>query len=584
MLRMNAASAHPPVVILLAIVPGSAMVPAMRKHVLVGMLAGLSASLALAVEELPDVEAAIPPPVKALGVPAMMDFPGGIKMAVSAATDDAQAHCNQGLNHLHGGWEFEASRHFAVAMREDPECLLAHWGMIMCLLNPTPETGPARNAATDRLLYLVDHGKGTELERGYAYSLMKYIESGPAGAATAFHKVAGKFPNELQAGVFAALFGRGGYDDSGDATPDQQAAEKSLHDIIANNPLSPVPLNALLVIRAEGPDLTDSLESARKLCRMVPDYGPFLHLLGHCEWRCGNHLAAAAAFGRAAELFKAWMKEQKAGVADCPEWAKAECYRIVALASHGDFDTACAAATKLAATPLPADRPASPGSRFLQWDGKSLPARLLLAQAKHGYANEALRSLPKPDEMKALHQHSLAYWWLDGLRLYLDAQRLIEAKDLAGARDVVNALSQHGEAMANTQNAAAASGERSSWNRAFRALEVLASDARGRLAMAGPENQRGIAYNWFSAAADRQHPAPMLCPPMVLTPMAIRLGEFHLASQQAADAIDSYQRALADFPNHLAALAGLQRAYEAAANPTEAAATARKIQELINDP
>lgn len=559
------------------------MVPVMRKHMLVGMLAGLSAALALAVEELPNVEAAIPPPVKALGLPAMMDFPGGIRMAVSAATDEAQAHCNQGLNHLHGGWEFEASRHFAAAMREDPECLLAHWGMIMCLLNSTPETGPARNAATDRLLYLVDQGKGTELERGYAYSLMKYIENGPAGGAAAFRKVAGNFPNDLQAGVFAALFGRGGYDDTGDATPDQQEAENNLRQIIAKNPLSPVPLNALLVIRAEGPDLADSLESARKLCRMVPDYGPFLHLLGHCEWRCGHHAAAAAAFARAAELFQAWMKENKVGVADCPEWARAECYRIVALASQGDFAAACAAATKLAATPLPTDRPASPGSRFLQWDAKTLPARLLLQQGKHGYANEALRSLPKPDEMKALHQHSLAYWWIDGLRLYLDAQRLIEAKDLAGARDVVNAITQHGEAMTKTQSAAATSGERSPWNRAFHALEVLASDARGRLAMAGPENQRGIAYNWFSSAADRQHPAPMLCPPMVLTPMAIRLGDFHLANHQPADAIDAYQRALAAFPNDLSALAGLKRAYEAAANPTEAAAIARKIEEVISD-
>ena len=556
------------------------MVAPMRNHLLVGLLAGLAAGLALAAEELPDVEAAIPAPVKALGEPAMMEFPGGINMAVTAATDETQAHCNQGLNHLHGGWEFEASRHFAAAMREDPECLLAHWGMIMCLLNSTPETGPARNAATDRLLYLVDQGKGTELERGYAYGLMKYIESGPADGTAAFRKVAANFPNDLQAGVFAALFGRGGYDESGDATPDQQTSETSLLEFIGKTPQNPVPLNALLIIRAEGPDLTGSLELARKLTRMVPEYPPFLHLLGHYEWRCGHHVAAAAAFGRAAALYQAWMKDNKVGIADCPEWAKAECYRIVALAAKGDFVTACAAATKVAATPVPANRSASPGSRFQQWDAKTLPARLLIEQGKRGYSTEALRSLPKPDEMKDLHKHSLAYWWIDGLRLYLDAQRLIDAKDLVGARDVVTALTQHGEAMANTQKDAVIHGERSPWNRAFRALEVLASDVRGRLAMAGPENSRGIAYNWFSSATDRQHPSPMLCPPMVLTPMAIRLGDFHLADHKPADAIEAYQRALASFPNDLFALAGLKHAYEAADNPSEAAAVGKKIQDL----
>ena len=168
----------------------------------------------------------------------MMDFPAGIRMAVSASTAEAaQAHVIQGLNHLHGGWEFEASRHFAAAMREDPDCLLAHWGMVMSLLNPSPETGDARNAATDRLFELIEQGKGTELERGYAYGLIKYIEEGPAGAATAFRKVAEKFPNELQAGVFAALFSRGGYDAAGDATPESGSPRKRrCSDLIEKHP------------------------------------------------------------------------------------------------------------------------------------------------------------------------------------------------------------------------------------------------------------------------------------------------------------------------------------------------------------
>jgi hypothetical protein len=174
-------------------------------------------------KEIPDVETAIPDSVKALAAPAMATFPGGIQSAVTAATENAQAHVNQGLNHLHGGWEFEASRHFAAAMREDPECLLAHWGMVMSLLSPSPETSAARNAATQRLLNLIGRGKGSELERGYAFGLVKYLEEGPARAAAAFRKVAARFPNELQAGIFAALFSRGDYDESGTATPASSA-------------------------------------------------------------------------------------------------------------------------------------------------------------------------------------------------------------------------------------------------------------------------------------------------------------------------------------------------------------------------
>ncbi len=529
---------------------------------------------------LPEVEAAIPDPVRSLGEPAMVNFPNGIQMAVTAATDKAQAHVNQGMNHVHGGWEFEASRHFAAAMREDPECLLAHWGMLMSLLTPSPETDPARIAVTARLLDLVDQGKGTELERGYCYGLIKYIEEGPVGAANAFRKIAEQFPNDLQATIFAALFSRGGYDEFGTATPDQEAAEKSLLALMEKHPESPVPLNALLSIRAEGPDLGSSVDLAVKLSQMSPDYAPYFHLLGHFEWRSGRHGRAATAFGRASSQFEKWMKDNKATVADCPEWGKAECYRIISLVSKGDFDTAYAASRQVAATAIPKNRPSSPGARLLMWDAKTLPARILLHRGLPGNAAEAIPSLPKPEETRQFRKTSLSYLWIDGLRLALDAKRLIGEKNFEGARDVTTAMSQIGEGLSNSQTTANSNGERSSWNRAFRALEVLASDLRGQLAMTGPKDRAGIAYNWFASAADRQRPAAMMYPPMILTPMAIRLGEYYLAAGQPTEAIEAYERALIAFPNDMNALRGLKSAFEAAKLPDKAAATEEKIERL----
>ncbi len=528
----------------------------------------------------PALESAIPDPVKALPEPATFDFPNGLQMAVTAATEKAQIHVNQGMNHLHGGWEFEASRHFAAAMREDPDCLLAHWGMLMSLLTPSPETEHARVAVTTRLLDLVDAGKGTELERGYVFGLMKYLEEGPTGAAIAFRKVAAQFPNDLQAGIFAALFGRGGYDELGSATSDQESAEKILLGLIEKFPLSPLPLNALLTVRAEAPDLSKSLEMARKLCQMAPAYPPYFHLLGHYEWRCGEHGKATSAFGRAVSFFEAWMKENKATVADCPEWVNAECYRIVAIVSKGESDTGYAAARKLAATPLPKNRVTSPGSRLLLWDAKTLPARVLLHRGLQGNADAALHSLPEPAEVKETRAASLAYWWIDGLRLSLEARRLLDAGNFKEAQDVVAALTHQGEAMSGSQADAAASGERSAWGRSFRAMEVLASDLRGRLALAGPPERTASAYNWFASAADRQRIAPMMSPPMILTPMASRLAGYQLSTGLPLEAIESYQRALTTFPNDMDTLLGLKAAYEHAKLPEKAEATAKQIATL----
>jgi hypothetical protein len=403
---------------------------------------------------VPSVDAAIPDAVKALAEPPLLDIPGGLQMAVTAATDKAQAHVNQGLNHLHGGWEFEASRHFAAALKEDPDCLMAHWGLIMSVLSPSPETYANRAAATARFVSLMNAGSGTALERGYGTGLIRYIEAGPAAAGVTFTQVAAEFPNDLQAGIFAALFTRSGYDDLGNATADQRKAEESLLAMAAKYPQSPLPLNALLLIRAEAPDLQASLELARKLNSWVPSYPPYQHLLGHYEWRSGNHAKAAAAFALASSGFQQWMKEAKTGAGDCPEWIKAECYRAVALVSKGDFDEAYLAARAIAATPLPKKRLSSAGSRVLLWDAKTLPARVLLHRGLRGNADEALHSLPTPSEILDTHDASLAYWWIDGLRFALEARRLIDAGKLDDATRVVAAFTRHGEQMAKTQQAA----------------------------------------------------------------------------------------------------------------------------------
>lgn len=530
-------------------------------------------------DKLPSVEDSIPAPVKALGEPIDMQFPGGIQMAVTASTEKAQAQVLQGLNHLHGGWEFEASRHFAAAMKEDPECLLAHWGMAMSLLSPSPETDDARLAATERMLYLINEGKGNELERGYAFGLVKYIQEGSSSAAAAFRKVSEKFPNDMQSTIFVALFGRSGYNEFG-PLPDQQASEDLLLDLIKKNPSSPVPLHALLLIRAEAPNLTNSLELARQLTQLSPGYAPYFHVLGHYEWRCGEHGKAASAFGRAATIFDRWKEENKATIADCAEWVKSECYRIIALSSKGDFETAYAASRRVAEIPLPGKRYGSPGSRMLLWEAKTLPARLLMKRGLPGNTMEAFHSLPAPETLRPTRDLCLAAWWIDGLRLALDAKRLAEAGKLEDAKITAAALAKHGDSMSKLQAAAGKGGERSAWNRSFRALEAIASEINGRIALAGPPVAHGSAYNWFRSAADRQQPATMLSPPPILNPMVGRVGEYYLLAKRPQDAVDAFKEALGLFPNDIDTLKGLLQAYKAANLTKEAEETQALITKL----
>lgn len=517
------------------------------------------------VVEMPSIGECVPDSVSKLGPPSVFPFHNGLVTAISAASHKAQIHTLQGLNHLHGGWEFEAMRHFAVAMREDPRCLMAHWGMVIAMLAPSPETQTQRLATTKRMLELINEGEGTELERGYAYGLIKYIDEGPTGASVAFRKVAKKYPGELQAEIFAALFGRTGYDDSGAAKPDQSAAENRLLKLIERDTDAAIPIHALLLIRAEAPDLTPSLELARNLCQIVPNYAPYYHVLGHYEWRCGEHTKAAAAFGRAASLHLAWMRENNATPADCEGWVRAECYRVVALASKGDIDNALASAKKIAGTSVDATRPSATGTQRLLWDAKTLPARVLLHRAAPGDSALALASLPAPEHGEPFREVSLSHWWMDGLRIALEAQRLIELNELDKASEAINALSFHGQEMAKRQTVAAVLGEQTVWRTSFQSLEMLAAELRGRLALAGPAAGHGSAFNWFRAAADRQKPATMLNAPSILTPMAMRLGDYHIARNQGHQAVEAYSEALAAFPRDMETEKRLEKARKLAA-------------------
>jgi len=527
-----------------------------------------SSDLQISEVTIPTVDACIPEAIAKLGPPTIFPFHNSLVTAIIAANETAQIYTLQGLNHLHGGWDFEARRHFAEAMKADPRCLMAHWGIIMSMLSQSQELHAHRLAATERLLTLVSEDDGIDLERGFAYGLIKYIEEGPKGAESAFRKIADKFPKDLQSEIFAALFGRGGYNQLGDITPAQEESEKRLEKLVEKLPNNSLPLHALLLVRAEAPDLRPTLPLAHKLCELVPNYPPYIHLLGHYQWRCGEHAEATETFGRASKLYFEWMEKHGVGREDCPEWIRAVCYRGVALASQNDFDAALFAARQISNIPLNPARPSAHGTRHLLWDAHTLPARILMHRGNPGDAAEALASLPNPETYEAYRKESLFYWWVDGLRIALEARRLIETDSLQDAANTALALSYHGQEMAKKRDEATARGEYPEWKRALFALEILTADLQGRLALAGPPERRGSAFNWFRAAADRQHPATLLNAPLMLSPAATKLGDYFMMIEKPAKAIEAYQEALSQFPNNPEASKQLAKA-RALAKPVE---------------
>lgn len=527
---------------------------------------------AAAVQEesgIPGVEEVISPLVRDLEVPAMHEVPGGLTMAITASTEKVQQHVKQGIELVLAGWDFEAYRHFCAALKEDPECLMAHWGTAIALAQGDHEFTAQRDAAVVRMAELAKRKLGSELERGYVFCLLVFYRDGSPAAADSFRKLAENFPNDPLPSVLAAILGRSGYDAFGDPTPDQERSENILRGWMGRLPGNPLIEHAYLVVRAEAPSLEGDLDLARDLCRRVPVIPTFRHLLGHYEWRSGNFREAASSFGHTASAYDAWMRSEKLTPADCPGWVKAEVYRSAALASMGDFDSALAAAAALGKVPFEPRRVAAPGSRWLMWEARTLGVRLLLARRNKGDAGLGLKALPQPGSPELQTENSEVRYYYQGLATVLEGRAALEKGGVKRASELSSALTMHGTQMAGIRERVAEIGELSHWRRALPALQVLASELRGDVALAGPEDGRGSAYNWFLAAVDRQELGSNLMPPAVMVPMRVRVGDFLRASGRKEDAEQQYREALDLWPRNQWSLKALEEMLEESAGEAD---------------
>ncbi|MGE9269046.1 MAG: hypothetical protein ACQKBY_13215, partial [Verrucomicrobiales bacterium] len=240
-----------------------------------------------------ELNSVIAPVLRDLPEPELRAGLPGPPMAVSSASEKAQAHVRAGVAMLHSAWDFEAYRHFAAAAQEDPECLLAYWGIVMSLSGSANEFRAELPAALDRMLDLLEAEKGTKLEQGYAYAVAKLKAEGPLAAAKVYEVLAEDFPNERLARLWAAFLKRDGYDEVGKPRLNQEKAVAEIRDLLLKHP-EDHPLTAFwLLNQAEMPFSyealsTEGLPLARRLARLHPDFPPYLHLAGHYEWRCGN--------------------------------------------------------------------------------------------------------------------------------------------------------------------------------------------------------------------------------------------------------------------------------------------------------
>ncbi len=108
------------------------------------------------VEKTFAVDQVIHPVAAKLPPPEFVDDIVSIPMAISSRSSLASRHVLQGLACIQAAWDFEAYRHFCEAVKEDPDCLMAYWGIGLSLAAPNNEFSRQRQISLIRIIELVD--------------------------------------------------------------------------------------------------------------------------------------------------------------------------------------------------------------------------------------------------------------------------------------------------------------------------------------------------------------------------------------------------------------------------------------------
>lgn len=520
--------------------------------------------------------------VAKMAVPEMRPQIVGIKMSVSSPSEKAREHVKQGFALVHAQWDFEAYRHFSAALVEDPDCLLAYCGVVLALAKPYSEYADYRRAAITRMLDLLDaddkqvkEGKVERypaMEKKFVMATATLVSTSPRTAGALFHKMSEEYPQLIQTRLLSVFLTRGGYDVLGTPSLEQKFAIKTTKELLKKYPDNPLVLGFWLSLNAEVPSQSmdikkEILPYARHLAKKCPRVPSWQHALGHFEWRAGNYLLAERAFTKAAALYAEWMKREGVGINDCEGFIRSKCYLANTLYQRGNYLGAMKVAKELRAMKLDLERPRSPGNQILIWRGYTLPARLYIAHGADGDLNRALKSFPTKEELAPYVSHpkfpSLAGVYVEALSAYIGSRKAIDDKAITAAKSLRdNTFRSRVVSLAKVAQGAMRSSDYSHYFNAGSSLAIYDMELAGLIALNGRKDMKITASNWFRSARDKQGVPSLMMPPLVLTAMENRLGEYYLRMGKNQEALEAYQAGEKRYPNNIASMLGIKRCYD----------------------
>jgi tetratricopeptide (TPR) repeat protein len=516
------------------------------------------------------VEDVIHPVVLKLGKPKIIAALGEGHMAISSSSEIAATHVAQGLGRMNASWDFEAYRHFCEAVKADPDCLMAYWGIAMSLAGSQHEFFSERKVAVDRMLDLLESEiaakkiRWSDLEKRYAQAAGYLLTSGVRSAGLAFNSLSEKYPGDIQARLFSLFLQRDGFDSGGKPLIGQKKANEGIKKILEQYPEHLSVMAFWVSSQAETPWNVlmlreEVLPVARKLVKLLPEYPPYHLMLAHVEARCGNAALAIQAANDAANFYQAYMDEEKVDLYDCDGWIRAKVYLAALYEMKGEKIKAEQVGKELAQIKVNEERLFSRGAGLLLWEGRNVGARIMMGRSDIASFKKGQKLLETLPEEQWFKDKSFALPYRNCIAIYLAVRMAIADKDIKSSKALFDQFLLRVDALGKTQKLASKTSSYSDWARAMNTLLMMVPELRGLIAQNEVGAIRLAAATWFRSASDRQGSPSNLLPPSVDYPMMWRLGLFHLQEGKLEKAEDAFREGLALRPNHLATLEGFHR-------------------------
>jgi hypothetical protein len=237
----------------------------------------------------------------------------------TSCNETAQERFDRAMRYQHSFWYRQSQEIFEEALKADPKCAIAHWGIALSLLYNPHAPPPAENLPLG--LAALQKGKalgtGTQRERDYIDALLVFYtdydkidhRSRVQAYLKAVEALAQRYPKDDEAQIAYAITLNVAASPADKTYANQLKGAAILEPILRRQPQHPGVTHYLIHLHDYPPIAEKGLEAAKRYAEIAPAAPHAQHMPSHIFTRVGywkESIASNIASARAAEAGEEW--------------------------------------------------------------------------------------------------------------------------------------------------------------------------------------------------------------------------------------------------------------------------------------